>query len=313
MAIPSHKLQYLYETYKRGSMRSASEHLGVAVSSISRQISQVEAELGIPLIEHGRRSVKLTEAGKLAIDYYRNTAVHQSQFVEQLRDLKDSRTGRIDLAVGEGFVTQALSETLALFNARFPTLTLSVQVGGTNSIAERVADDEAHIGLVFDGKPHDRLTARITLPQPLYCVVSTRHKLAMRSSVAMSEMAEHSLCLLNDRFRIRQLLSEAEAEAGLLLTPAMVTDSIGLMKASVATGKFATLLPTLPISAEVSDGILVAIPVENQTLTRTTVSLVTRSGRQLPKSVLALLTMIEGALKRWTALDAGALAQEGGD
>ena len=55
-------LNYFYEAAKRGSMRLASEKIGVAVSSISRQISQLERTFGMSLIEPGRRSIKLTEA-----------------------------------------------------------------------------------------------------------------------------------------------------------------------------------------------------------------------------------------------------------
>lgn len=309
MVLPSNRLHYLYETYRMGSMRAASEHLGVAVSSISRQITQLEAELGIPLIEHGRRSVKLTEAGKLAIEYYRSTAAQHMEFVEQLRDLKGSRAGRLELAVGEGFITPALAEMVALFHGRFPAMTLAVHVAGTNRVSAMVAEDEAHIGLVFEAHGHDRLQLRATLPQPIYCVVSARHRLAARSSVSIAELAEQNLCMPTGDFRIRQLVAQAETEAGQMLSEAMVTDSIAMLKGCVATGKFAALLPALPISAELEEGRIVAIPVESQPLNATTISIVTRAGRRLPPSGLALLSMLEGGLRRWTALDAGSLGQ----
>ena len=62
-------LSYFFEAANLGSMRLASEKIGVAVSSISRQISQLELELGTPLIERGRRSIRLTEAPGCAAIY----------------------------------------------------------------------------------------------------------------------------------------------------------------------------------------------------------------------------------------------------
>jgi DNA-binding transcriptional LysR family regulator len=53
-------VRYLYEAARLGSMRAVADQLDVAVSSISRQISQLEAEVGVALIEHGRRTVMLT-------------------------------------------------------------------------------------------------------------------------------------------------------------------------------------------------------------------------------------------------------------
>src|SRR6202044_4071636 len=94
-------LRYLYEAAKLGSMRAAADQLGVAVSSVSRQISQLEAEVGMVLIEHGRRNVKLTEAGRLLIEYYAEQLTQRELFEGRLADLKGLRTGRIELAIGE--------------------------------------------------------------------------------------------------------------------------------------------------------------------------------------------------------------------
>src|SRR3546814_280979 len=95
-------LHYFYEAASLGSMRLASDKIGVAVSSISRQIAQLEAEMGIALIERGRRSIRLTEAGKLAYDYHKNQLADREALMNQLQELREVKTGRIDLAVGEG-------------------------------------------------------------------------------------------------------------------------------------------------------------------------------------------------------------------
>ena len=78
-------VRYLYEAARLGSMRAAADQLDVAVSSISRQISQLEAEVGVALIEHGRRTVMLTEAGKLLIEYYAEQRTHRESFERRLQ------------------------------------------------------------------------------------------------------------------------------------------------------------------------------------------------------------------------------------
>lgn len=97
-------LRYLYEAAKLGSMRAAADNLGVAVSSVSRQISQLEADVGMALIEHGRRNIKLTDTGMLLIEHYSEQLRLNEAFDAKLSDLKGLRTGRIHLAVGEGFI-----------------------------------------------------------------------------------------------------------------------------------------------------------------------------------------------------------------
>jgi len=58
------RVRYLHETVRHGSMRSASEALGVAPSSVSRQITLLERELDVAVLESGPRTLHLTEAGR---------------------------------------------------------------------------------------------------------------------------------------------------------------------------------------------------------------------------------------------------------
>src|SRR5579871_1853827 len=128
-------------------MRSASEKLDVAVSSISRQITQLEEDLGLALIERGRRTIKLTEAGEIAIRYYRESLVQRESFTSSLQALRGLRAGQICLAAGEGFVA-ILSSILQDFLARHVGVLLSVNMGGTLEVVRQVREDDAHIGLV---------------------------------------------------------------------------------------------------------------------------------------------------------------------
>ena len=126
-------LRYLYEAAKLGSMRAAADSLGVAVSSVSRQISQLEAEIGLALIEHGRRNIKLTETGQLLIEHYSDQLRLYEAFEAKLSDIKGLRTGRILLAVGEGFIGQPLSNMLVRFNAKHPGLFINLHMAASSN------------------------------------------------------------------------------------------------------------------------------------------------------------------------------------
>ncbi len=125
-------LRYLYEAAKLGSMRAAADSLGVAVSSVSRQIAQLEEDLGAALIEHGRRNIKLTETGELLIAHYSDQLRLNEAFEAKLADIKGLRTGRIQLAIGEGFVGP--------FAVRYPG---QVQCEASGAVHQR-----AHVRLV---------------------------------------------------------------------------------------------------------------------------------------------------------------------
>lgn len=291
--------KYLYEAAKLGSMRAAADKLGVAVSSISRQIAQLEAELDVPLIEHGRRQVMLTEAGELTLRHYSEQLQQQEEFESQLADLKSLKSGRIKLAIGEGFVGEALSRIITRFTTRHAGVSLTVHMAdSSNEVVRMVCEDEAHLGLVFNTTDDPRIRTQISTPQPLCAIVHRSHHLASRKSVTLSELASYRVCLLDSSLRTRQLLRQAEVAEGITLDPAVSSNSIGLNRDLVLSGEFVTLVSVLAVSQDIAKGELVAIPLDNPVLQELTpVTLVCRRGRRLAPGPVQLLLMLDGYLR----------------
>lgn len=298
MILNDAKLRYLAEAAALGSMRAASEKLDVAVSSISRQIAHLETEVGLPLIERGRRSVKLTGAGELALRYYRETIAQRETLVSNLRALRGLRAGQIELSVGEGFVN-ALSPLLQSFLADHPGLQLAVNVAGTLEVMRQVRDDEAHMGLAFHSPADPKINVRATFAQPIRLLVHPRHPLARASSVTLRELADQRLCLPHVSFRIRQMINIAEEHERVSLNPHVTTNSLHLLREMVKSGTCATLLPEIAAVTELNSGELVAVPVANAALQDTELTLICRLGRTLPSGPAAFLPMLEGGLRTW--------------
>jgi DNA-binding transcriptional LysR family regulator len=292
-------LRYFYEAAKFGSMRAAADKLGVAASSISRQIAQLEAAMGLSLIEHGRRTIKLTEAGELAVSYYRERLDQQEAFEARLIDLKRMRTGRIELAIADDLFSGTMSAVLSRFITRYAGLSLIVRTAGGEELIRMVAEDEAHLGLVLHAHDDPRLRARVSIPAPLMAVMTPDHALAGRHALRLADIAESRLCLTDSSLRVRQILRRAETDENVLLEPSLTTNSISLVKEMVLSGEFVSVLPHQVIRREIERGQLVSVAIENPILRSITISLVSRSGRQLPIAASRLLSALEAHLNTW--------------
>jgi DNA-binding transcriptional LysR family regulator len=292
------KLRYLAEAAALGSMHAASEKLDVAVSSISRQIAQLESELGLPLIERGRRALKLTQAGEMAVTYYRESITQRETLVSSIQALRGLRTGQVELAVGEGFVN-ALSLLLQSFAASHPGLRVSVKVAGTLEVMRQVRDDEAHIGLAFHSPPDPRINVRATFAQPIRFIAHPRHALCGKPSVTLREVVQHRLCLPEPSFRIGQMINLAGEHERVSLDVHMRTNSLQLLREMVKSGMYATLLPEIAAVTELSNGELVAVPIESAALQDTALTVICRLGRTLPSASATFLPMLEGGLRTW--------------
>ncbi len=193
-------LRYLYEAAKLGSMRAAADNLGVAASSVSRQIAQLEADMGIGLIEHGRRNIQLTESGRLLIEHYSEQLLLNETLDAKLADIKGLRTGRIDLAIGEGFMGQPLANVFIRFNGKHPGLFINARMSpSSNEVTRLVAEDDAHLGLVFQATEDPRIRVLASVSQPLCAIMHKDHALAKSRLLKLADLKPHAATFADRR------------------------------------------------------------------------------------------------------------------
>jgi len=277
-------------------MRAASENLNVAPSSISRQIAQLEEELGVPLIERNRSPLKLTEAGKMALSYYREFTTQQEAFISQVRDLKGLKAGEVSLAVGEAMIGDLLLNVLERFMAQYPDIRIHIRSGGTLDVVGMVLEDEAHMGMVFQPQPEAKIRVRASSDQPLKAIVSPAHPFSKRSGVTFQDIANERLALPEEQFRICQVIYAASSSEHVFLKPVLVSNSLRVLKEFARSGSGIAILPGIAAHTEVAAGILNAVPIDHPVMLHTSASVITRLGRQLPVSAVRLLQKIEATM-----------------
>lgn len=143
------RLKYLFLSYQLGSMRAAADQLGIAPSSVSRQINLLQTELSIDLIEAGTHRIRLTEAGLVTVDYYRARASQHEALLNRLDDLRGQHLGKTVVAVGEGLFGAQLIGKLQSFFKSYPGLRTEILIAPTLEVQHMVMEDQAQIGVLF--------------------------------------------------------------------------------------------------------------------------------------------------------------------
>ncbi|UBU47454.1 LysR family transcriptional regulator [Cobetia amphilecti] len=298
--VQERRIGHLFEAARLGSVRAAADYLNVAPSAVSRQITQLEHELGMPLLERHRRGVKPTEAGERVLEYYRQRLAQQEVLLESLQSLKGLQSGSLVLAIGEGFI-EGLAGPLSRFSARYPGIELKVNLCGTNEVIRQVVEDEAHLGLVFHPAGDPKIRTHVSRPQPVCAVVNPAHPLAQqcaggsgetREPLALGELSSHSMALPEVSFGIRQLVTLAEHQAGVMLSPTLTCNAIAMLKQFALHGGV-TLLPEFVVTEEVDAGRLCRIPLQEAQFVTPHVQLISRLGRQLSGGANRLLGLLQ--------------------
>ncbi len=300
--LDDHRLRYLYEAIRLGSVRAAADHLAVNASVVSRQIAHLEKDLGLLLIERLGRGVRATEAGELLAQRFRQWTADREDTLAKLNELQGLKRGHLDIISGEGFVSDLIAGPLTRFWERHPNLTMSVEVASTNDVIRGVAEDRYHIGLVYNAPPDPRLRTAASSRQPICLVVSPDHPLARQGApVPLRAVAELPVGLMHARYGTRQIVAMAEMAEKVTLAPVLTTGSIYVLREFVKSGRGVTLLPAFAIASDMAAGELVALPMENPLLLSVEARLITRLGRQLPSAAAQLLRVLIGQLKAFHA------------
>ena len=142
-----HHLQYFVDAVALGSISGAAQKNLVSHPAVSRSSSALEKHLGIPLLEHQKKSFKPTEAGYKVAEQAQILLSAASDF--HSFSLKSDKKEAIELKIG---VSRTLSETyliplLQSLRAKFPDATVKVRFGTTNEIVGAVADRSIDLGL----------------------------------------------------------------------------------------------------------------------------------------------------------------------
>ncbi|MEG5266246.1 LysR family transcriptional regulator [Pseudomonas sp. JDS28PS106] len=289
--VQDRRILYFYEAVRLGSVRAAADFLNVAPSAVSRQIAQLEQELGSPLLERHRRGVKPTEAGDKVLVYYRQRLTQQEVLLDSIQSLRGLHSGSVTLVSGEGFL-ESLAQPLARFSRLYSKIELTVNVCGSNEVIRQVVEDEAHIGLVFNPAPDPKIRSHARQRQPVCVITAPEHPLAKeKSPVRLETLDSYQLALPAVSYGIRQILLQAEHELGVTVRPTLTCSTFAMLKHFAMQGGV-TLLPTFVAEEEIRAGQLVALPLQTDVFSSPQTHLISRVGRQLSVGANRLMGML---------------------
>lgn len=126
------------------SFTKAAQQLNATQSTISMRIAELERELGVVLLERGRRRVSLTAKGRDMIRYAEEITLLLSEMRQQVGN-PDTLTGSLRIGVAELVAVTWLPTFLSNLKQRFPRIEVGVEVGMTGQLLEQLDAGEVDI------------------------------------------------------------------------------------------------------------------------------------------------------------------------
>lgn len=192
-----------------GHFLKAAEELQYAPSTVTLQIQRLEADLGVSLFVRDGKRVIVTEAGRWL--YHEASALLNSigAMRQTVSDIATGVNGSVRFSSIEPVASQQLAAVIARFCKTRPKVQLTMEVGGSRSIAERVRAGELDFGVCSAPPSKLMLEFEPLFEERLGVMLNMNHPLADRDSIKASDLAGHTILVKEPTCIYRELWETA--------------------------------------------------------------------------------------------------------
>ncbi|HEY0357843.1 MAG TPA: LysR family transcriptional regulator [Mycobacteriales bacterium] len=221
----------------------AAERLGIAQSTLSRNITRLEADLGTSLFLRTGRSVVLTRAGAALLPYVERAAEELAAGLAVLDTDASPERGRVAVAFLHSLGVRAIPALVREFRVDHPTVRFTLVQGSDEVNLDKVRTGVVDLCLTSPVPDEPGIVARRLDDQRLGLVVPRGHRLAGRRRVPLAEVADEDFVGLERGYGLRRITDGWCRQAGFTPRLAFEGEEIDTVLGLVAAGLGVALLP----------------------------------------------------------------------
>ncbi len=240
----------------------------VSQSAASQHLQELERVLEVKLVDRSRRPLALTEAGQLYYDFCREVLRTKNQFDVSLEQFKGRVEGTVKVASIYSVGLVEMSRLEAEFAARFPGAELWVDYLRPEKVYEAITSEKADLGLVSYPEPSKEIQVIPWREEKMGVAVAPGHRLAQHEVLHAKDLEGENFVGFDEDLPISRDVRRYLREFGVYVDVVMRFDNIQMMKEAVALGSGISILPERILKADIEQGRVKAIAIEDPSLSR---------------------------------------------
>ena len=279
------QLEYFRHVAELGSFTRAASFLSVVQPALSRQVRQLEVELGQNLFDRNGRGVVLTDAGTRLLEHTRGILTQVGRARQDLEDQLKGDSGHVTLGLPPSLGRSVTVPLVKAFEQQLPNANLATVEGLSAYILEWLSIGRVDCALVYNAHASPTLDLQALLDEQLFLVApaTARGARKTRKAVPVDELGDYPLIIPSRPHAIRMSVENALASANVKITVAHEIECIPAIIDLVRQGHGYAVLPMNAVkSTPWSDQVSVK-PIVGPVL-KTSLSIATSAQR--PKSPL---------------------------
>jgi LysR family hca operon transcriptional activator len=238
-------LRYFIAVAEEGSLtHAAARRLHTAQPSLSRQIRDLELEVGVRLLERGARGIALTAAGRSFLDHARLALLQVEAAGEAARRAAQPETATFMIGFLTGHEMVWLPDALRILRDEEPGIEITLASQPSPDLAGALMRGKVDVAFLRRETQAPGIAFKFMIKEPLVAMVPTGHRLASRKEISPQEIAAETY-ITPTRYApvLKSVIEGYMAKLGITLKPEFEADNLTSTMSLVASTGGVTVLP----------------------------------------------------------------------
>ncbi|MCX5892641.1 MAG: LysR family transcriptional regulator [Deltaproteobacteria bacterium] len=274
----------------------AAEILNYSQSAVSAQIKLLEEDLGVSLFDRLGKSVRLTEAGHMLVQYSQKMLDIEKETLAKVSGWEEPQ-GSISIRMPQSIATYLLPAVLSEFHSRFPKVGLDISSCAYHSLPQELKTGIIDVAfLLADSIPFVELKVELLRIEPIVIVASPNHPLAQQAALNICDLTSHSILLpkhdCSYKMIFEQILTEEKVDSATIIE----LNSIEAIKQCVIKGIGVTMIPMMSVAPEIAQKKLLVLPWSEEKL-ETAILMIWHKDKWLSPTLQVFMDTVKKVMK----------------
>jgi DNA-binding transcriptional LysR family regulator len=292
------QLRALVTVSDTGSVTKAARLLHVVQPAVSRYISSLEEELGVPLFERTRQGMTLTAAGVVLAERARRALLELERARAEIRPDREHVRGIVTIGLLESTVEMIAAPLLESVARQHPGVDLRLLSAFSGHLQQWLDDGAVDMTLLYNLASTPSISVTPLLQESLWAVAPPG--VALAGATTWEQVTRRPLVLPVAGHGLRVLIDQALRTADVDATVMCQTNSMQVQRRVVASGTAWTVLPAGCVAEDVAAGRLSGGPLAGPEVSRTIVLALQRAER-VPPAVEVVASEVVRVTRRLVA------------
>jgi LysR family hca operon transcriptional activator len=238
-------LRYFVAVAEAGSLTvAAGQRLHTSQPSLSRQIRDLEGELGVQLLTRRARGIELTPAGRAFLDHARSVLSQVDAAAEAARRVAHPAKPCFTMGFLTGHELTWMPEALRILRDELPNIDVMISSQYSPRLADGLSKGKIDAAFLRREKGVPGLAFRLLVKEPLKVILPSDHRLAALKAISPRDLAGETFVIVSDTATVlRAVIDDYLKRSGINITPAHEADHVTMGISLIMSTRGVGLLP----------------------------------------------------------------------